>query len=101
MSKYDFGVRIARQFGFDEGLIHADSVERGGLMATRAHNLNLSVHKLSTALGAPLPDFSTGLREFHSQFRQGYPQLVRSYQQGGFEGGQGGTPARSRSSANS
>jgi dTDP-4-dehydrorhamnose reductase len=81
MSKYEFGVRIARQFGFEEGLISAESVERAGLTARRAHNLNLSVHRLSTALGAPLPDFSTGLREFFTQHQQGYPQQVRSYQQ--------------------
>ena len=46
-----------------------------------AHNLGLSVHKLSTALGAPLPDFSTGLDRFYTQFQQGYPQKIRSYQQ--------------------
>jgi dTDP-4-dehydrorhamnose reductase len=81
MSKYDFGVAIAGEFGFDSNLIAPDSVERAGLAARRAHNLALSVHRLSTALPGSLPGFSTGLRQFHQQFREGYPQLVRSYQQ--------------------
>jgi len=96
MSKYDFGVRIARQFGFNKELIREDSVERAGLAATRAHNLHLSVHKLSTALGIPLPDFSTGLQEFFTQYQQGYPQMVRSYQQGVSEAGQAEAAAREK-----
>jgi dTDP-4-dehydrorhamnose reductase len=95
MSKYEFGVRIARQFGFDEHLIGADSVEHAGLTARRAHNLNLSIHRLSTALGAALPSFSTGLLEFYTQYQQGYPQKVRSYQQVPMETGQDGTCGRS------
>jgi dTDP-4-dehydrorhamnose reductase len=94
MSKYEFGVRIARQFGFDEQLIGAESVERAGLTARRAHNLNLSTHKLSAALGAPLPGFSTGLREFYTQYQQGYPQQVRSYQQAPHETGKSGDKRR-------
>ena len=81
MSKYDFGMAIARTFGFDTQLIDRASVENAGLAASRAHNLSLSVHKLSTALGESLPTFSTGLIGFHEQFRAGYPQMVRSYQQ--------------------
>jgi len=81
MTKYEFGLKIARRFGFDEALISADSVERAGLSARRAHNLSLSVHKLSTALGEPLPGFSAGLETFHTQYAQRYPQRIRSYQQ--------------------
>ncbi len=81
MTKYAFGVAIARQFGLDASLITPESVEAAGLAATRAHNLCLSVHKLSTALGEPLPRFSTGLEGFHRQFKESYPQLVRGFQQ--------------------
>jgi dTDP-4-dehydrorhamnose reductase len=81
MSKYDFGVAVARRFGWDESLISPESVDRSELTARRAHNLGLSVHKLSTALGESLPDFSTGLDRFYTQFQQGYPQKIRSYQQ--------------------
>jgi dTDP-4-dehydrorhamnose reductase len=81
MSKYQFGVEVARKFGLRESLITPQSVERSGLTAKRSHNLWLSVHKLSTDLGQSLPEFSTGLDGFYAQFQQGYPQKIRSYQQ--------------------
>ena len=80
MSKYQFGVEIARAFGWREDLISPRSVEGSGLIARRSHNLWLSVHKLSTDLGREIPSFSTGLTEFYTQFQQGYPQKIRSYQ---------------------
>ena len=81
MSKYQFGVEVARKFGLRESLIEPQSVERSALTAKRSHNLWLSIHKLSTALGHAVPDFSTGLDGFYTQFQQGYPQKIRSYQQ--------------------
>lgn len=81
MSKYQFGVEVARKFGLRESLIEPQSVERSSLTAKRSHNLWLSIHKLSTDLGHEIPDFSTGLDGFYTQFQQGYPQKIRSYQQ--------------------
>lgn len=81
LTKYDFGVRIAREFGLDEGLIRPVSIEESKLIARRSRNLRLSVHKLSTALGAPIPGVSTGIAKFYTQFIQGYPQKMRSYAQ--------------------
>jgi dTDP-4-dehydrorhamnose reductase len=81
LSKYAFGIRIARQFGFDVDLIRPLSVESAGLKVKRSHNLRLSVHKLSTDLGAVIPDLSTGIAKFYEQYQQGYPQKMRSYQQ--------------------
>ncbi|HTP02101.1 MAG TPA: SDR family oxidoreductase [Anaerolineales bacterium] len=81
MTKYQFGVEIARKFGLRSSLIAPQSVERAGLSAHRSHNLWLSTHKLSTELGLELPEFSTGLDAFHAQYGQGYPQKIRSYQQ--------------------
>ncbi len=83
LSKYEFGRRIAHQFGFDEGLVIPKSVEESGLKARRSHNLRLSIHKLSTALGAEIPGVSTGIEKFYAQAQQGYPQKMRSYQQVG------------------
>jgi dTDP-4-dehydrorhamnose reductase len=81
LSKYDFGQRIARQFGFDESLVIPRSVEESGLKARRSHNLRLSIHKLSTALGTDIPGVSTGVGKFYTQHQQGYPQKMRSYAQ--------------------
>jgi len=81
MNKYQFGVEVARKFGLKESLIGPQSVEMSSLTAKRSHNLWLSVNKLSTDLGRTLPDFSTGLDGFYTQFQQGYPQKIRGYQQ--------------------
>jgi dTDP-4-dehydrorhamnose reductase len=81
MSKYQFGVEVARKFGLRESLIQPQSVEGSELTAKRSHNLWLSVHKLSTSLGHEIPEFSTGLDGFYTQYQQGYPQKIRSYQQ--------------------
>ena len=83
MSKYQFGVEIARKFGLRESLISPQSVDKSSLTARRSHNLWLSAHKLSTDLGVTLPSFSTGLQEFYTQYQQGYPQKIRAYQQAG------------------
>jgi dTDP-4-dehydrorhamnose reductase len=81
ISKYQFGLEVARRFGLPENLISPRSVEESELTAKRSHNLWLSVHKLSTDLGCEIPGFSTGLDGFYTQFQQGYPQKIRSYQQ--------------------
>ncbi len=81
LTKYDFGLHIARQFGFDENLIRPISVEQSGLAARRSHNLRLSVHKLSTALRIPIPSVYTGIEQFHTQYQQGYPHKMRRYAQ--------------------
>ncbi len=81
LTKFEFGRAIAQTFGFDAGLITPISVDESGLTAKRSHNLRLSVHKLSTDLGRVVPAFSTGLAKFYTQYQQGYPQKLRSYQQ--------------------
>ena len=78
MSKYDFGVSIARQFGFDESLVIPASVTDGGLTAARSPNLTLSTEKLTEALGHSLPAFEPGLAKFHDQYRHGFPELIKS-----------------------
>ncbi len=90
MTKYEFGVEIARCFGFDERQIQPRLVEQSDLVARRGHNLSLSIHKLSTDLGVRVPQFSTGLSLFHAQYQSDYPLKLRSYQQTAAEG-PGGT----------
>jgi dTDP-4-dehydrorhamnose reductase len=81
MSKYQFGVEIARKFRLREGEISPKSINTSSLNARRSNNLCLSINKLSTDLGEVPPEFSTGLDEFYTQFQQGYPQKIRSYAQ--------------------
>ena len=80
MSKYQFGVEIARKFGLRDGEISPKSINTSSLNARRSNNLCLSINKISTDLGQVLPEFSTGLNEFYTQYQQGYPQKIHSYQ---------------------
>jgi dTDP-4-dehydrorhamnose reductase len=80
MSKYQFGVEIARKFGLRESGISPKSILSSSLTARRSHNLSLSTSKLSTDLGRVLPNFSTGLDRFFALYQQGYPQKIQGYQ---------------------
>jgi dTDP-4-dehydrorhamnose reductase len=77
LSKYAFGLRIARRFGFDEGLIKPVSVEDGGLTAKRSPNLSLCTDKLTQALGEPPPDVDSGIEKFYQQYQSGYAQKIK------------------------
>jgi len=79
LSKYEFGVQLARRFGFDERLVIPSSVEEAGLKAARSPNLTICTDKLVHALGQSLPDVSTGLEQFYTQYQQGYPQEIRRW----------------------
>ncbi len=79
VSKYEFGVRIARQFGFDEKLVQSTSVAKGGLLAARSPNLSLDVSKLEKALGEPLPDQMSGIKKFNDTYVSDYRQVLQSY----------------------
>jgi dTDP-4-dehydrorhamnose reductase len=81
MSKYQFGVEIARKFSLRESDISPRSIHTSNLSVKRSHNLSLSTNKVVMDLGTPIPEFSTGLNEFFTQNQQGYPQKIRSYQQ--------------------
>ncbi|MBN2547565.1 MAG: SDR family oxidoreductase [Anaerolineales bacterium] len=76
LSKYDFGVAIARRFGFQADLITPTTVDQAGLAAARSPNLTLDTHKLSTVMGQPLPTLSAGLDRFYTLYQQGYPQFL-------------------------
>ncbi len=76
-SKYDFGIRLAKTFGFDGSLIRPALVSEAGLTATRSHKLTLNSDKLTTKLGEPPPDLKTGLEGFYLQYQNGYSTLIR------------------------
>lgn len=78
MSKFAFGTAIARKFGFDAELITPTSVNDGGLVAARSHNLSLNTAKIAGALEHALPSFESGLDKFHRQYLQGYPRYLKN-----------------------
>lgn len=79
LSKYEFGVSIARLFGLNEGLVESVSVNRAGLKAPRSPNLTLNVEKLKGMLNLPIPDQKSGLQKFYQLFEDGYPEKLKSY----------------------
>ncbi|MCL4559657.1 MAG: SDR family oxidoreductase [Chloroflexi bacterium] len=76
ISKYAFGVEIARRFGLDETLISPASVADSGLKAARAADLALCVDKLTQALGAPMPDQNQGLDRFYTEYQNGWKKTI-------------------------
>ncbi len=79
ITKYDFGIALARRFGLNEGLITPSSVASGGLKATRSPRLTLRTDKLASAIGQPLPGISTGLDRLYTLYQQDYPQKLRGF----------------------
>lgn len=77
LSKYDYAVRLARRFGFDENLILPVMLADSGLQAARSPRLTLRSDKTAQALGSPLPNVSTGLEGLYALYQQGYPQQLR------------------------
>ena len=77
LSKYEFGRRVAAQFGLDGSLIQPTRVADSGLKAARAPNLCLNTEKLAGALGHSLPAIAPALERFHALEQQGYRQRLR------------------------
>lgn len=77
LTKYEFGLAIAKRFGLNGSLISPVSVREGGLRAARSPDLRLRTDKLTAALGQPPPRQADGFKRFHSLFQSGYPQQVR------------------------
>jgi dTDP-4-dehydrorhamnose reductase len=79
-NKYDFGVRLAKLFGFEESLIEPASVTESGLRVARSPKLTLKTDKLTQEIGAPTPKLTEGLAEFYAQYENGYPKFIQGMQ---------------------
>jgi dTDP-4-dehydrorhamnose reductase len=72
LSKFDFGRRVAREFGLDENLVAASRIGDGGLGAARASDLDVvPSDSVSAIAGEPL-SVSKGLSELHCLLVAGY-----------------------------
>ncbi len=63
LSKYEFGVQLAQEFGLDAARIRPMSVGDAKLTAARPRRLCLNGEKVESVLGRPLPELDSGLRE--------------------------------------
>ena len=77
LTKYDFGLAVAREFSLDASLIAPTSVTAGGLAAARSPRLTLRTDKLAAALGEPPPSWAEGLAEMFRLYEAGYADKIR------------------------
>jgi len=82
LSKYRFGVLLAKEFGLDPGLIQPTSVDTMQFHATRSKKLCLSTRKITQALGSAPPSIAEGLRHFRETRENGYSARVKMLVQG-------------------
>ena len=78
LSKYEFGMRIAKRFGFDPELIEpikGSDIDRG---ASRSLNLHLRPDKVQAALGYALPSVDNGIDGLYQRWQEGYPNYLQS-----------------------
>ncbi len=78
ISKYDFGVALAREFGFNPVLVLPTSVRDSELKAQRSPRLCLSAEKVTSALGGPLPGVAEGLALLRAQEQSGFRRQVQN-----------------------
>lgn len=79
ISKYAFGVSLARQFELDESLISPLSVHDSGLAAARSLNLSMNTDKLQAALDGTLPGQIEGLQAFYNAWQAGLPARLHAF----------------------
>ena len=79
-SKYNFGQKLARLFGYDPALIRPKVFADSGLIAKRSLNLTLRADKLSRDLDKTPPDLDSCMERYHQQFLDGYPQAIQAMQ---------------------
>ena len=76
-SKYEFGLQLARLFGYDQSLIKPTLISEAELAADRSLDLTLKSDKLTRELGESPPDLETCLGRFYQQYRSGYPKFIK------------------------
>jgi dTDP-4-dehydrorhamnose reductase len=78
VTKHDFGVRLARAFGFDPSLILKASVKRARLAAPRGERLCLRADRMVEALGETPPSLDAGLSRFREMHDSDYVTRLRA-----------------------
>ncbi len=79
LSKYEFGVRIARKFGYDPDLIEPTCMADVVRGAPRSTSLILKPDKVQTALGHLLPNIDMGIEKMYQRWLAFYPQRLQGF----------------------
>lgn len=77
LSKYDFGVEIARQFGLDSSLIAMQGPAEGEHATSRTRDLSLNTDLVASLTGGPMQTQSEGIRQSYSD-EAGLAKIVRT-----------------------
>lgn len=64
VSKYEFGIELARQAGFSTARVTRGSIDDAHLTAARPKDMSLRTARAAAVLGAPLPGFRDGIARF-------------------------------------
>ena len=72
LSKYDFGVAIAKRFRFDTNLVSPATSSSSNAVAPRSLNLTLKTANLVKALGRRPPTVAAGIEGLFEQYKSGY-----------------------------
>ena len=79
LSKYDFGVALARRFGLDEDLISPVITANGDLQTQRSLNLSSNPARLEAALGRQMPGIDEGIQRLYEDFQKGHRKQLLDY----------------------
>jgi dTDP-4-dehydrorhamnose reductase len=78
LTKYEFAVRTARTFGYDDHLIRRASIGDAEMAAPRPLKTWLRVHKLERRMGRELPSVQSGLNRLKALFETGFVSRLKS-----------------------
>lgn len=78
LSKYNFGVQVARQFGYSTDSICSISIHDARLKTPRPRDMSLSTVKAAELLGHPLPMIAKSLAGLDKLRHQNWSQMLES-----------------------
>lgn len=76
-SKYEFGMALARTFGYTTECVTPGSVDDAGFDVPRPKDMTLDTRAAQAVLSAPLPTVAESIAQYHALSVGGYAQMVR------------------------
>jgi dTDP-4-dehydrorhamnose reductase len=77
ISKYEFGIKIANEFGLDIGLIKPGLLNDHAALVQRPHDMSLSNQKVCKLLGRKLGNMTEQLARLHQQEKSGLARVIQ------------------------
>jgi len=78
ISKYDFGLKLAREFNLDNGLIDEGKIIDRPFLANRPHDMSLSNQKVSNFLGRKIGGLDAHISKLKAQEASGLAQELHA-----------------------